>query len=129
MRARALLVVMLAALLAGCGGQRRNASATSAELSPLAACESREITLDGADVLLTSNADSSLASVHVRGATNDMDRRDVLKDVYRTFGAIRIDTSVIARTSKWGLTTWTDRCGRPITFTVPKQTSPSAASP
>ena len=125
MRARALLVVALAALLAGCTGQRRNANASNAELSPLGPCESREIALDGADVLLTSNSDSSLASVHVRGVSGDPVRRDVLKDVYRTFGTIRIDTSVIARTSKWGLTTWTDRCGRPITFTVPKQTPTS----
>lgn len=114
------MALALAALFAGCSGQRRDASASNGELAPLAPCESREISLDGADVLLTSNADSSLASVHVRGTTNDTIRRDVIRDVYRTFGTIRIDTSVIARTSKWGLTTWTDRCGRPITFTVPK---------
>lgn len=126
MRAFALVALALAPLLAGCNGHRSDASASNAELAPLAPCESREITLDDADVLLTSNADSSLASVHVRGTTNDAIRRDVLKDVYRTFGTIRIDTSVIARTSKWGLTTWTDRCGRPITFTVPKPSPTSS---
>ena len=122
MRASAVLALFLAVAAAGCSGQRSGKDA--AGLSPLTPCESREITLDGADVLLTSNADSTLASVHVRDS-NDAARRDALKDVYRTFGSIHIDTDVVARTSKWGLTTWTDRCGRPITFTVPKQTPPS----
>ena len=123
MRSHALLAVALAVVTAGCGA-RRAATAPSQDLSPLAACESREITLDGADVLLTSNADSSLASVHVRNVTNDALRRDVLRDVYRTFGVIHVDTETVAKSNKWGLTTWTDRCGRPITFTVPS-TRPS----
>lgn len=117
MRPQALLALVLAVETAGCGGQRH--TAVSKDLSPLTPCESREIRLDGADVLLTSNSDSSLASVHVRNAANDAIRRDVLRDVYRTFGAIHIDTETVARSNKWGLTTWTDRCGRPITFTVP----------
>ena len=117
MRPRALLVLALAAAAAGCGGQRHGADPK--DLSPLTPCESREISLDGADVLLTGNSDSSLASVHVRSAPNEAIRRDVLRDVYRTFGVIRIDTETVARSNKWGLTTWTDRCGRPITFTVP----------
>ena len=126
MRPRALLALALAVATAGCGGQRH--AAVSKDLSPLAPCESREITLDGSDVLLTSNADSSLASVHVRNAANDAMRRDVLRDVYRTFGGIRIDTETVARSNKWGLTTWTDRCGRPITFTVPSPHATSSAS-
>ncbi len=122
------LALALAVATAGCGGQR-HAAALSKDLSPLTPCESREITLDGGDVLLTSNADSSLASVHVRNAANDAIRRDVLRDVYRTFGAIHIDTETIARSNKWGLTTWTDRCGRPITFTVPSPHPTSFSSP
>jgi hypothetical protein len=120
-RASAVLALVLAVSAAGCSGQRRDGK--DAALAPLTPCESREISFDGADVLLTSNADSTLASVHVRDS-NEAVRRDVLKDVYRTFGSIHIDTDVVARTSKWGLTTWADRCGRPITFTVPKQTPP-----
>ena len=73
-------------------------------------------------MLLTSNVDSLLASVHVRNAANESVRRDVLRDVYRTFGVVHIDTETVARSTKWGLTTWTDRCGRPITFTVPSPT-------
>jgi hypothetical protein len=112
------LALALAVVAGGCAGGR-HAAALSKDLSALTPCESREISLDGGDVLLTSNADSSLASVHVRKAASESVRRDVLRDVYRTFGVIHIDTETIARTTKWGLTTWTDRCGRPITFTVP----------
>ena len=121
MRTYAWLALALAVATGGCGGERRSAAA-SKDLSALTPCESREISLDGADVLLTSNVDSSLASVHVRNASNDSVRRDVLRDVYRTFGVVHIDTETVARSTKWGLTTWTDRCGRPITFTVPSPT-------
>lgn len=116
MRRYETFAIALTVLIAGCGGRH---AATSKDLSPLTPCESREISLDGADVLITGNADGSLASVHVRNAVNDAVRRDVLRDVYRTFGTIHIDTETVARSNKWGLTTWTDRCGRPITFTVP----------
>lgn len=118
---RGLLVATLAVAVAGCANQRHDAAEANA-LSALQPCESREITLDGADVLLTSNADSTLASVHVADSASETKRRDILKDVTRNLGAIHIDTGVVARTNKWGLTTWTDRCGRPITFTVPKRT-------
>lgn len=118
MRFYAQVALALAVATSGCVGQR-HATASDKDLSALTPCESREITLDGADVLLTSNADSSLASVHVRNAPSESVRRDVLRDVDRTFGTIHIDTETVARSSKWGLTTWTDRCGRPITFTVP----------
>lgn len=121
MRTYAWLALALAVTAAGCTGERHSA-ALSKDLSALTPCESREISLDGADVLLTSNVDSSLASVHVRNAANESVRRDVLRDVYRTFGVVHIDTETVARSTKWGLTTWTDRCGRPITFTVPSPT-------
>ena len=127
-RAVALFAVALLVVPAGCTGQRRDAASSQA-LSPLTPCESREIALDGADVLLTSNADSSLASVHLRGPATELERRQVLRDVYRTFGVMHVDTDVVARTSKWGLTTWTDRCGRPITFTLPRSSAPPPASP
>jgi len=118
---RGLLALALVTVVAGCANQRHD-TAESKALSALQPCESREITLDGADVLLTSNADSTLASVHVADSASEAVRRDILKDVTRTLGAIHIDTGVVERTTKWGLTTWTDRCGRPITFTVPKRT-------
>ncbi len=127
-RAVAVVAVVLVAISAGCTGQRHDAASSQA-LSPLTPCESREIVLDGDDVLLTSNADSTLASVHVRGATTELARREVVRDVYRTFGVMHVDTDVVARTSKWGLTTWTDRCGRPITFTLPKSSAPPSALP
>lgn len=123
MRTIALCSVTVAALLAGCNAAHRNAAASATALAALTPCESREITLDGADVLLTANADSSLASVHVVDTAGEPARRKALEDVYRRFGQTRADTAVVAHTTKWGLTTWTDRCGRPITFTGPQPTS------
>ena len=123
MRTYALLAMTLALLLAGCTSSRHAAAASKPALSPLAPCESREISLDGTNAVVTSNADSTLASASVVNAANAASRREALAAIYRAFGKIHVDTDLVARSSKWGLATWTDRCGRPAAVPFPTQPS------
>jgi hypothetical protein len=69
--------------------------------------------LDGAQVVVTSNLDNSLASVEIVKAPNAAARSRAVDDAIHLFGPVRRDTRTIARQSKWGLTTLTDPCGRP----------------
>ncbi len=124
MRTYALLAITLAITIAGCTSSRHVTSASKPALSALAPCESREVSLDGADAVVTSNADSTLASVHFVDGASVAARRQALVTMYRAFGTIHVDTGLVARSSKWGLATWTDRCGRPVTFTIPLRTPP-----
>jgi hypothetical protein len=71
--------------------------------------------LDGMQVVVTSNLDNSLASVEVVKAPSSAARARAVDDAIHLFGPLRRDTRVIARQSKWGLTTLTDLCGRPTT--------------
>jgi len=121
MRICALLAILLAVQLAGCTSARHAVASSKPALSPLTPCESREVSLDGTDAVVTSNADSTLASVRVVDASNDASRREALAAIYHTFGAVHVDNDLVARSSKWGLATWTDRCGRPATVTFPTQ--------
>jgi hypothetical protein len=122
MRTYALLGITLALAIAGCTSSRHAASASKTALSPLAPCESREVSLDGADAVVTSNADSTLASVRFVDGAGNAARRAALAAMYRVFGTVHVDTDLVAQSSKWGLATWTDRCGRPVTFTIPQRT-------
>lgn len=122
MRTNALVQLALALALAGCssGAHRANDSATAAP-SPLHACETRELTVDDADVILVANADARVGSVAIVSAPSDDAREKALDDVTHTFGTPHPDTAVIAHPSKWGLTTYSDRCGHPV--------SPAGAPP
>jgi hypothetical protein len=64
--------------------------------------------------VVNANADASLASVRVVRAESGAARSRVLASVYRAYGRAHLDTGVVARQSKWGLTTLTDPCGRPV---------------
>lgn len=108
-----------AACLLGAGGcaarhaETAVSAAASADLAPLHGCETRELTLAGADVVVAANADGTLATVSVAGAADASARAAALREALRIFGPVRRDTEIVARQSKWGLVTWTDRCGRP----------------
>jgi hypothetical protein len=71
--------------------------------------------IDGAQIVVTSNIDTSLASVEIVKAPTAAARGRAVDDAIHLFGPVRRDTRVIARQSKWGLTTLTDPCGRPTT--------------
>lgn len=117
-----LIGIALALVVTGCANGRRASGAEAspnAASSPLAACETRELTLGGADLVIGGNADGTLASVTVVKVANAADRKRALRDVRATFGPTVRDTAVIAHASKWGLTTWTDRCGRAVAQPAP----------
>lgn len=69
---------------------------------------------DGAQVVVTSNVDTSLASVEIVKAPNASVRSRAVDDAIHLFGPVRRDARVMTRQSKWGLTTLTDPCGRPV---------------
>jgi len=75
---------------------------------------------DGAEVVVTSNADSSLASVEIVRAPNAAARARAVDDAIHWFGPVRRDARVMTRSSKWGLTTLTDPCGRPVASPSPR---------
>jgi hypothetical protein len=74
---------------------------------------------DGAQVVVTSNVDTSLASVEIVKAPNAAVRSRAVDDAIHVFGAVRRDARVMTRQSKWGLTTLTDPCGRPVAPPTP----------
>ncbi|HKU81776.1 MAG TPA: hypothetical protein VJP76_06355 [Candidatus Tumulicola sp.] len=110
MRAAALMLTSLVALC-GCAAAR-HASAANADLSALRPCETRTVTLDGADVVVAANADGSVATIAV--PTSAPSAAEALRQARAVFGLPRVDTQRVAHQSKWGLVIWTDRCGRPV---------------
>jgi len=104
-------VVLL--LAAGCSSAH-NAADTSASPATLGSCESRIMEFDGAELVVTSNVDTSLASVEIVKAPNAEARLRSVDDAIHSFGPVRRGTRVMARQSKWGLSTLTDPCGRPV---------------
>lgn len=74
---------------------------------------------DGAEVVVTSNVDTSLASVEIVKAPSASTRSRAVDDAIHSFGPVRRDTRVMTRQSKWGLTTLTDPCGRPVAPPLP----------
>lgn len=100
-------------LAAGCSSAHREVD-SSASPAPLGSCESRIMEIDGAELVVTSNVDTSLASVEIVKAPNAAARSRAVDDAIHSFGSVRRDTRVMTRQSKWGLTTLTDPCGRPV---------------
>jgi hypothetical protein len=72
------------------------------------------MTIDGAQVVVTSNIDASLASVGIVKAPDPAAAARAVDDAIHEFGPVRRDSHVEVRQSKWGLSTMTDRCGRPV---------------
>ena len=68
----------------------------------------------GTDVVVAANADGTAASMRPSGARNAAARNEVLRAVRARSGPRGAIPGSIAHQSKWGLVTWTDRCGRPV---------------
>jgi len=68
---------------------------------------------------VTANPDGSLAGVTVLGSPSAADREAVVAEARRDFGPLRVDSRVVAHPIKWGLTEYTDACGRPVTPSPP----------
>jgi hypothetical protein len=116
MRRLAALALLIA--VGGCSSSQRSAaSATAAPspgASPLGSCETRVTIIDGAQVVVTSNVDQSLASVEIVKAPDRATAARAVDDAVHQFGPLRRDSHVVLRQSKWGLSTLTDPCGRPV---------------
>jgi hypothetical protein len=127
-RANALLPIALIAI-AGCAGGRAQSDATpSPQTSPdaLRSCEVRELSLDGAELVVQANADGTPASIVVVRAPSDDVRVKAFQDARKDFGDPNPDPRTQVRDYKDGLTQLTDLCGRPV---MPNPTPTAAASP
>ena len=118
MRLAALAFVLL---VVACSHAHRTARTPGPSPSPppLGSCETRIVDVDGAQAVITSNADGSLASVEIVKAPDAATRVKAIDDATHYFGPVRRDTRVVARQSRWGLTTYTDPCGRPVPSVTP----------
>jgi hypothetical protein len=128
-RANALVPVTLLLLSACTGSRASDASASpSPQASPAAlhSCEERELTLDGADVVVEANLDATLASIVVIHAPSEDARIRAFAQARADFGDPRPDTRTQVRQIKDGLTQLTDMCGRPV---MPSPTPSAPASP
>lgn len=79
----------------------------------------RDLTLDGADVVVQANVDGTVDSIVVARAPNDDAREKALADARADFGDPKPDTRTKIQGLKDGLTEMTDLCGRPVTSTAP----------
>src|SRR5580658_10369404 len=118
---RAVALIALTSCSGVAHSQSAAAPGAAASPAPLQACETRELTLDGADVVVQSNVDSTAASILVVRAPNDDVRAKAFEDARKIFGDPRPDQRTQSRQFKWGLTQVVDMCGRPA--------MPAAASP
>ncbi len=113
--ARLIAACAVAALLCACGGN--HAAATGSLTQTLQPCETREVTLDGATLVLHVNADAKLGTVEVASAPDAAQRAAALADIEKTFGQPHPDNRVMQRPGKWGLSVLTDPCGHVVTAT------------
>lgn len=116
MRTNLFLSLTLLSLTA-CGAQHQSGGAQSTSAptpEPLRACENRELTLDGVDMMLQANIDGSTAAITIVRAP-DRDAQDkAVEEARKIFGLPHPDERTEQHTSKWGITEVTDPCGRPV---------------
>ena len=115
MRPYAIVSIAALALLAACNSERAQNSATASPSSspaPLRSCETRELNLDGADLVLHANVDRSVASITVVHAQDDAARSRALEHASKIFGEPHRDTRTATHPNKWGLVQITDMCGQ-----------------
>ena len=116
MRPYALL--SLAALaLAACSHAHDDASngaSASASPPPLRSCETRELKLDGADLIVQANIDGSPATIDVASAPDDGVRAKAAAEARAAFGEPRLDPRTTTKPNKWGIIQITDMCGHPV---------------
>ena len=86
--------------------------------APLQSCETRELTIDGADIVVHANPDATLGSAVVLRAPSEDARTAAVADVQRLFGTLAPDTRTVTTLNKWGVPVLTDPCGRPMTLSA-----------
>ena len=89
MRTHALVSVTLLAFAACSNAQHANSSpAPLASPSPLLSCETRELSLDGADIVVQANVDQTVASITILRAPDDDTRAKTFNDARKIFGEL-----------------------------------------
>jgi len=127
LRTHALLSITLLAL-AACANAQRAADSSPTPLaspSPLLSCETRELSLDGAEIAVQANVDQTVASITILRAPDDDARAKAFSDARKIFGDPHPDTRTRTRQYKWGLVQLTDMCGRPVMPSATATTTPS----
>jgi hypothetical protein len=127
-RANDLVPIALIAIAGCAGGHEQSDASPSPSSSPdaLRSCEVRELSVDGADLVVQANADGTPASIVVVRAPSDDVRIKAFQDARTDFGDPNPDPRTEIRAYKDGLTQLTDMCGRPV---MPSATPSSSASP
>ena len=123
---RPYALVSIALLLAACSATHTNdanAEATPTPL-PLRSCESRELVLDGVDLVVLANVDSTVDRVTVLSSPSDDATTKALDDAKRVFGETHPDTRTQTRPFKDGLVQVVDMCGNLATFNPPSSPTP-----
>ena len=114
-------LALLLALAAGCTSQHADATnastSPSASPAPLFSCEHRELVIDGVDMTIDANVDSSVGAIQILQASSDAARARALQDAAHIFGPVVLDTRRISTATKWGFPHITDPCGRPLEAT------------
>ncbi len=126
MRTHALVSIAIFAFTACSNAQQSAADSSPAPSpSPLLSCETREFSLDGADVVIQANVDQTPASITILRAPDDDTRAKAFADARKLFGDPHPDTRSQTRQYKWGMVQLTDMCGRPVMPSVLPSTTPS----
>ena len=92
---------------------------------PLRSCESRELAIDGVDVLIQANVDATPGTITILHAANDDAAQQALSDVRKFFGQEHRDMRVQTQQYKDGLPKVVDMCGNPATYSPPATAAPS----
>jgi len=107
-------MLVLAACAGGHASENASPSPQNASPAPLRSCEVRELSLDGADVVVQANVDGTPASIVVIRAPDDEARAKAFQQARADFGDPKPDERTQEQQFKDGLTQLTDLCGRPV---------------
>ena len=91
----------------------------------LRACERREVVVDGVDMLVQANIDSTVGLVTVLHSPDDGATQKALDAVKKSFGETKPDGRTQTVPYKQGLIRIVDMCGNPATFNPPATPSPA----
>ena len=99
--------------LSACSASRSAGADAAPAFAPLRSCETRELSIDGADVIVVGNADARPGSITVSGP-DERARAEARNAIVRAFGEPSPDPRTFQRQWKYGLVRVTDACGRVI---------------
>lgn len=80
--------------------------------------------LDGVDMMVQANVDSTVGRVLVLHSPDDVATQKALDDIKKAFGETKLDNRTQTQPYKSGLVRIVDMCGNPATFSPPSTPSP-----